>query len=459
MARHFKTKTAQKRPVKSVILLVLLVVAALATIVWDKVNSVPTMMGTPQAREEVTAETTAEPTTEPEGVQAPTDDGGADVTQEPVTIDLMMIGDILLHSEVVSTAYDSSTGTYDFDFVFNDIRDEISSADVAILNQETACGYPSLGYGYLRMGLQGPIFNSPVSIVDSEAHAGFDLVLKATNHTFDQGYEGLSFELDYWGENYPEIPVIGVDNPNSPNGDQDYVDNIYVYEKDGFRVAFLNYTYDTNEYPNPETDGSYLCFLDEERIRSDVASARLAGADMIVACPHWGIQYTTEHSAEEERYSALFCELGVDVVFGTHPHIDQNVEVLESDDGHITVCFYSNGNFVAGDMEGVRSIAGISCATLSKQPDGTCSVTAAAFIPTIIHRGSSIAVYKVANYTDELAASSLDPELTPSFINQWCGDLLGEGYDVESSTYTVDLTNTVDAEEKAANASYALSYD
>ena len=89
----------------------------------------------------------------------------------------MMIGDVLLHTGVNNTAYAQGNGSYNYDFVFSDIRDEIDAADVAILNQETVCGDPANGYGYLGMGLQGPIFNSPVTIVDAEARSGFDVIL------------------------------------------------------------------------------------------------------------------------------------------------------------------------------------------------------------------------------------------------------------------------------------------
>lgn len=371
-------------------------------------------------------------------------------TFQPVDVNLMMIGDVLLHTGVNNTAYAQGNGSYNYDFVFNDIRDEIDAADVAILNQETVCGDPANGYGYLGMGLQGPIFNSPVTIVDAEARAGFDVILKANNHTYDQGLSGLGYEMDYWRNKYPDLPVIGADNPNNPGGAQDYVHNIYMYQKDGFKVAFLSYTYDTNEYPAPSHNGDYIRYMTEDNVRADVAAARAAGADAIVACPHWGMQYTTELSAEEQRFSALFAQLDVDVVFGTHPHMDQTAQVIQNDDGHKTVCFYSNGNFVAGDMDGYKNIAGISKATLHRAEDGGVSVTAASFVPTVICRGGQISVHKLANYTDALAASSADPQITPAAADAFCEQLFGSQYDVSTHVATLDLDSTVPVAEKAA---------
>ena len=266
---------------------------------------------------------------------------------EPVTIEAMMIGDILMHDALVQSGAQED-GSYNYDFIYEHIRPYIDAADMRILNQETVMGLPESGY-YMTNGAMGPIMNTPTALADSEMRFGFNVVLNAHNHIFDQGYEGLAHEMDYWHDNYPQVPIVGVNNPHLPEGDQsqNLVDNVYIYEKDGFKIAILNHTYDTNEHPNYETDSKYCSYMTEEKVRADVQKARDLGADLIVACPHWGVQYTTEPSDEEWTFSKLYTELGVDLIFGCHPHILQHVEMLRNAEGHKTVCYYSMGNYVA----------------------------------------------------------------------------------------------------------------
>ena len=63
-----------------------------------------------------------------------------------VTINLVMVGDILLHDQLVNAGAQGD-GSYDDSFLFAHTRDVIEAADVAILNQETIMGGAERGYG------------------------------------------------------------------------------------------------------------------------------------------------------------------------------------------------------------------------------------------------------------------------------------------------------------------------
>ena len=118
-------------------------------------------------------ETTAEPTTEEETTtKVPT-----------IEVDLMMIGDMLMHEGVVKSGL-MDDGTYNFDHLYTNIAKDISSADIKIVNQETILGGSDFAYtGY-------PTFNSPWALGDAEVKAGFNIILHATNHTLDKGLKG-----------------------------------------------------------------------------------------------------------------------------------------------------------------------------------------------------------------------------------------------------------------------------
>ncbi len=383
---------------------------------------------TDQATVEGEGETVEEPAPEPEP------------PAQPVTIEAMMIGDVLMHDRLVySGARDD--GSFNYDFLFEHIKPYIDAAEIRMLNQETVMGLPEAGYSMTNGGM-GPIMNSPTALADSEMRFGFNFILNAHNHVFDQGYDGLAHEMDYWKQNYPTVPILGVDNPHRAEGDisQNLVDNVCLYEKDGFKIAFLNHTYDTNEHPNYETDSKFCSYMTEEKVRADVQKARDAGVDLIVACPHWGQQYTTETSEEENVFSKLYTDLGVDLIFGCHPHILQRCEMLRNAQGHKTVCFYSMGNYVASLMSPECLIGGIARATFVKEADGTAHVAAASLVPTVICNtdGPNMTAFPILDYTWDIAAMN-DSGMTPDGAQAWCSEVFGPNYDPATGVYTQDM--------------------
>ena len=152
---------------------------------------------------------------------------------EPEELQIVMVGDVLMHTRIVDSGLQED-GSYNFDHLFANVKDIISEADMAIVNQETIMGGKEFGYtGY-------PSFNSPYALADAEAKAGFDVILHATNHTLDRGSKATLNCLNYWDTTYPEIAVVGI------NKSQEQRDNIYIYEENGMKIAVLNYTYGTN---------------------------------------------------------------------------------------------------------------------------------------------------------------------------------------------------------------------
>ncbi|MBR3326530.1 MAG: CapA family protein [Atopobiaceae bacterium] len=360
----------------------------------------------------------------------------------PATIDAMMIGDVLMHDELVDSGYQQDGG-YWFGFLFDHIRSYIDEADLRMLNQETVMGEPERGY-HLTVGEVGPVMNTPTALADTEVDYGFNLILKSTNHVLDLGHSGLAHELDYWKDAHPNMPVVGVSNPHAESRDdsQNYVDNVYIYEHDGLKVGILNYTYDTNNHYDWDLDAQYVSYLSEDKIRDDVQKARDAGAEMLIACPHWGIQYDTTPSHEEYTYAKLFCDLGVDVIFGCHPHILQPVVMLRNAEGHKTVCFYSMGNFVAaGGMETDTLVGGVARVTLQRDKNGTCSVSAASLVPTVCCYtvGPNMSAWPITEWTYDLAAQSVRSNLTPDHAYAFCSEVLGDGFDPNTGVFTLNM--------------------
>ena len=375
-------------------------------------------------------------------------DGSAD-------INLLMIGDILFHYQVresglqVEGTLDGlheegslTSDMLDYSHVFAHTLGELEGYDLKVLNQETPLGgmaFPFSGF---------PSFNGPQEIGDAEVAAGYNVILKATNHAMDVGYDGIIAEQSFWHTKYPQVAVIGEVDPTDATTS---VDDVYVYEKDGFRVALLNYTFDLNGYEDPQ---GCVSMLEEGHVRATMAKAR-EQADMIVVFPHWGEEYNLTPIEEQYDYARLLIEEGADVIIGGHPHVMEPFELLNGPNGEVVPCFWSMGNFISTSPDNESLVGGFAKVSLHKAADGTCSVTSATLVPTVTHLGlrDDMTTYLLSDWSDELAASNwldtaINPStdntsLTPAWANSLCVQLFGSAFDPVTQRCTFDLNGPV----------------
>lgn len=354
---------------------------------------------------------------------------------EPTQVSFAMVGDVLVHRPVWESG-EMSDGTRNYDHLFSHVADDLSSVDVGICNQETILGGTA-------MGLSGyPSFNSPQEIGDAEVDAGVDLVTQATNHALDKGLEGIKADLAFWREDHPQVKALGISDDASD------ANSVWLYEKDGMRVAFINMTFSTNGYPIPDEMPTAVRMLSDEQIARDVEQARAQGADCIVALPHWGIEYETSPSEEQRAYAKYMCELGVDVIVGAHPHVIQPVEEITSDDGHKTVVFWSLGNFISNSPSAQTMVGGMAKVTLTKDQD-SAGVASYEFVPLVTQRnaGTERTTYKLADYTEDLAAQNgirhgdTSVNFTRTWVEEFVADVLGPDFDQQTSTLHKDLAS------------------
>lgn len=345
--------------------------------------------------------------------------------KELPTIELIMVGDMLMHENVVASGYQPD-GSYNFDHLFANVKDKVEAVDLAIVNQETILGGEEFGYtGY-------PSFNSPTALGDAEVAAGFDLILHATNHTLDKGKTGVLNCMEFWDTNYPDIPYLGI------NKSQEVQDNnIYVYEKEGLRIAILNYTYGTNGLMPPADMPFIVNYLDEEKVIRDIALAEEL-ADFTIVCPHWGTEYLLSTDSYQERWTQIFLENGVDLVIGAHPHVIEPVEWVSDEEGNRMLVFYSLGNFINGTSstgEGVmnRMIGGMADVVIGYDENGEPAILDYDAIPLVCHldRGGGFTTYFLSDYTEDLANENLVGVKDLDFSLQACQELVEEVWGIQ----------------------------
>ena len=349
------------------------------------------------------------------------------VLVEPAQISLAFAGDVVMNSAVVDSGSDYS-GKYNFSHLFTHLTPEINSYDVRGLSQETNMAGNSFGYG------NSVPLNAPTELGTAEVNAGFNVVLHATNHAADMGREGIHNELLWWHGNNSSIPVVGVAEPDLAGNPSlsDYVNNVYIYEKAGFKVAILNHSTEI-----ADEDRDVVSTLDEEKIAADVAKARELGAEMIVACPHWGNEGDSEVVEEETQFAQIYANHGVDVVVGTHPRVLQRAEILTGPEGHQTVCYYSLGCLVSS-IGTENLLGGIAELTLTRDAQRTYHIAGAKLKPIVTNRasGTDFASYMLADYSDDISGSSWDGQSREA-LNERCSEILGAGYNAETYELTI----------------------
>lgn len=353
-----------------------------------------------------------------EATPTPTENPLPTATPEPDEIRLVMVGDMLMHERVIDSGLQEDGG-YDFSHLFEHVEERIQEADLALVNQETILGGTELGLtGY-------PCFNSPYELGISEVEAGFDVILHGTNHALDKGKTGAGNCMNFWEEQYPEIAYLGI------NSSQDMQDNdIYIYEQDGMRIAILNYTYGTNGISTPDDMPYLVNYLKEEKVLADLKTAE-EQADFTIVCPHWGKEYYLGISSEQQYWTQLFLEQGVDLVLGTHPHVIEPIEWVRDENGHEMLVYYSLGNFVngtSGTGEGVmnRCVGGLADVTIGRNEAGEVVILEYDAIPLVCHiaEGEEYTVWYLDDYTEELAQENMICSQDETFSLENCKALV-----------------------------------
>ena len=346
-------------------------------------------------------------------------------------VDLLMIGDMLIHQPVYKSGIQEE-GSLNYDHLFTNISDDLAEAEIKIVNQETILGGSELGFSSY------PCFNSPQEIGDSEAKAGFNVILHATNHSMDKGFTAINNTINFWKNNYPDITMLGL------NLNEDEQNNIYIYEQNNFKIALLNYTYGTNGIPLP-TDKPYLVnILNEEQVTKDIKKAKEM-ADFVVVMPHWGTEYRYTPDSLQEKYTQLFSELGVDLVIGTHPHVLENIELITNSNGHQMLVYYSLGNYVSGQTEKPRVIGGMAKVSIEKDYNTNESYITEYELDPIITQQGEYTSYKLEDYSDELANEnkiknrSGCSDFSIQYINNLCSEILGDTFSTEDEKVKVKL--------------------
>ena len=257
--------------------------------------------------------------------------------QLPDTATILVMGDVMMHRDQISNAA-RPDGTYDFSTYLANIKPMIEKADLSIANMEfTLAGRPYTGY---------PCFSAPDGYEDYVASCGVDVFLTANNHILDKGKNGLERTLSRYSD-MESSGIVKHTGVSASDVDDRMRFPLMVAVK-GVRVALVNFTYGTNI--KGDSDFPKVHLTDKKEIEAAVRRARRAGADFVIALPHWGTEYVLNHSSSQEALADWLVGIGCDAVIGAHPHVVQDCGLVSAfSDGSLkkVPVVYSLGNIVS----------------------------------------------------------------------------------------------------------------
>ena len=301
----------------------------------------------------------------------------------PVNFNLVATGDILCHNTQYFDAYDSSTGTYDFNYVFDDVVKYIEPADIAISSLETSFAGSDVGYSNY------PRFNSPDSLITAIKNIGVDVISTAGNHCLDYGFSGLSRTIDVLDSN-------GLSHLGTYKSQEEQSKILYK-DIDGVKIAFLNYTYGTNGIPVPSGKDFCVNLIDKDLMSYQINLAKDENADVIIACMHWGTEYSTVQNSEQEELADFLFKSGVDIIIGNHPHVAEPMEKrsVTLEDGTVKDCFviYALGNFTA-DQNYANTRSSVILNLDLTFEDDVLNINSATYTPIYIYENPNVRYHK-----------------------------------------------------------------
>jgi poly-gamma-glutamate synthesis protein (capsule biosynthesis protein) len=254
------------------------------------------------------------------------------------TIRLAFVGDIMQHREQMQDRFSES---------YAKLAPLLADADLVVGNLEfpvdptQPIGPP---FGSVR-------FNGSPAHLEALANAGFDVLVTANNHSFDQGLDGAIRTVD-------QVEAAGMAAVGT-GATWDRAGPLLVDAR-GTQVAIAAYTFRPNSYLDEDGEVAYwerawpihaLNFEDwtdeyrEEglrRFREHADLARRRGAKILVAFVHWGEEWHFQPTEDQRLAGRDMIDAGFDLVVGSHSHVLNPAEIYEG-----RLIAYSLGNLIS----------------------------------------------------------------------------------------------------------------
>lgn len=292
-----------------------------------------------------------------------------------ITFTVAATGDALTHDALMPDVSRDAAGNTHFTNLMAGIKPFLEGADLAICHQEIAFapdGAPYQGF---------PNFAMPTGWAQDMKDLGYDGCSTASNHTTDQGIEGV-----YQTLNVLEKAGMGATGSRRSAEEKPY--QMYSLTKDGrtIKIAHLSLAWGKLGGMPYINEKPWLVNVDNmSEILTWAAQARQEGANVVILSGHNGLEYELQPSGWARQWAQEAAASGlIDLYIGHHPHVPQGIEKLPGGvDGKGMWTYWSVGNVIS-DMRPLTTMhtdsEQIAWATIRVPAQGNAEVISAQWV-------------------------------------------------------------------------------
>lgn len=323
---HHRT-TASHSPVRALVV-VLVIVAVLVGGGWLVVRHM--QAAAPVAKPDKAATVTRVDLDNKQAVPEPVVEQHGNSPDCPDTdcISMLVNGDLLFHPNLwkhfagANTAATDGTA-FDFTPLFETMKPYIQASDIAVCEFETPIakrGGPYTGY---------PVFNVPPEVADAAASVGYTACTHATNHSWDQGADGIARLWD-------TLASKGIAQTGSYKTEEDSTKPLVIDSPTGGgKLGLVTGTVSLNgmtadhdwQVDRLREAGDPQHQSDIDRAVAKAKAAREQGADVVAMAMHSVQEYIDYADSWQVSEAHELADTGAfDVIYGAGCHCAQPIE-------------------------------------------------------------------------------------------------------------------------------------
>lgn len=323
---HHRT-TASHSPVRALVV-VLVIVAVLVGGGWLVVRHM--QAAAPVAKPDKAATVTRVDLDNKQAVPKPVVEHHGNSPDCPDTdcISMLVNGDLLFHPNLwkhfagANTAATDGTA-FDFTPLFETMKPYIQASDIAVCEFETPIakrGGPYTGY---------PVFNVPPEVADAAASVGYTACTHATNHSWDQGADGIARLWD-------TLASKGIAQTGSYKNEEDSTKPLVIDSPTGGgKLGLVTGTVSLNgmtadhdwQVDRLREAGDPQHQSDIDRAVAKAKAAREQGADVVAMAMHSVQEYIDYADSWQVSEAHELADTGAfDVIYGAGCHCAQPIE-------------------------------------------------------------------------------------------------------------------------------------
>ncbi|OZG63077.1 metallophosphatase [Bifidobacterium lemurum] len=243
-------------------------------------------------------------------------------------IAMLVNGDLLFHeglwSQFAGADTSATDGTaFNFDPLFEPMRKYIQASDIAVCEFETPIaqrGGPYAAY---------PIFNIPAEVADAVKNVGYTACTHATNHSWDQGADGIARLWD-------TLEANGIAQTGSYKTEEDSTKPLVIDSPTGGgKLGLVTGTVSLNgmtadhdwqvDRLRESGDPNYQSDIDKAVAKAE--AAREQGADVVAMAMHSVQEYIDYADSWQISEAHALADTGAfDVIYGAGCHCAQPIE-------------------------------------------------------------------------------------------------------------------------------------